>query len=370
MRLLIRLLIVVALVAGPLSLFGQSANGKLQLHFMDVGQGDGALLISPLGETVLFDDGVRNECDKPLSYLQQVGITRVDYHVTSHYHDDHIGCAKDVLDEFPLNKLAFDRGGSYNSATFRKYVTKVGAKRRTATAGQMLTLDSGSPNPVAIEFVALNGASVSTINENDLSLVAVVRFGAFDAEIAGDLSGFRDLDYEDIETPVAPQVGQVEVYKVHHHGSRYSSNAAWLSTVKPRIGIISAGENSKHGHPTAEAAERLHQANVRLYWTTNGGGVEPDPDFDVVGGNIIMEVAPAAQVFTVRHTAGSQAVEQFPMWGATGSPGPAMPVYSWSRHSSIYHHSSCRYVSNISPENLVTGSVTPQGKSLHANCPR
>src|SRR5438046_2424788 len=78
------------------SAFGQ-ANGKLQLHFMDVGQGEGAVLVSPQGEVVLFDNGVRGNCDKPLSYLQQLGVTKIDYHIASHYHDDHIGCTREVL---------------------------------------------------------------------------------------------------------------------------------------------------------------------------------------------------------------------------------------------------------------------------------
>ncbi len=67
----------VSFLAWPLLVFGQ-ANGKLQVHFMDVGQGDGAILISPLGETVLFDNGVRDNCDRPVSYLQQLGVTKID----------------------------------------------------------------------------------------------------------------------------------------------------------------------------------------------------------------------------------------------------------------------------------------------------
>jgi competence protein ComEC len=89
--------------------FGQ-ANGKLQIHFMDVGQGDGTILISPEGETVLFDNGVAKKCDPCLSYLQQLEVTRINYHVASHYHADHIGCTSEVLDMFPLVVAAFDRG--------------------------------------------------------------------------------------------------------------------------------------------------------------------------------------------------------------------------------------------------------------------
>jgi hypothetical protein len=61
-------------------------NGRLQLHFMDVGQGDGAVLITPGGQSVLFDKGVLNQCSAPVSYLQRLGLTRIDYHIASHYH--------------------------------------------------------------------------------------------------------------------------------------------------------------------------------------------------------------------------------------------------------------------------------------------
>lgn len=97
------------------------ANGKLQLHFMNVGQGDGALLVSPGGETVLFDNGVLNYCDLPLSYLQQLGVQRIDYLIASHYHADHIGCTEEVLAEYPLQKQAYDRGSTYGSGTFDAY---------------------------------------------------------------------------------------------------------------------------------------------------------------------------------------------------------------------------------------------------------
>src|SRR5205823_993767 len=109
------------LVATP-SAARSAGDGTLQLHFMDVGQGDGAILIAPDGETILFDDGVRGECDRPLYYLRQLGIDHIDYHIASHYHADHIGCATEVLQAFPLRHEAFDRGGSYSSKTYAEYV--------------------------------------------------------------------------------------------------------------------------------------------------------------------------------------------------------------------------------------------------------
>jgi len=220
--------------------FGQVANGKLQLHFIDVGQGDAAVLISPHGEVVMFDDGVNKFCDMPVAYLEQLGITKIDYHIASHYHDDHIGCTKEILDKFPLQKTAYDRGNSYPSQIFKRYEQAVGAHRKTAAVGDKIILDAATANPVTIEIVALNGAGVDTTNENDLSVDAVIHFGKFDAEMGGDLSGYKTGNYEDIESVVAGKMNQVEVYKVHHHCSRYSTNDKWLSTIKSKVGIISA----------------------------------------------------------------------------------------------------------------------------------
>ena len=348
-------------------------NGNLQIHFIDVGQGDGAILISPRGQTVLFDNGKRGNCGLPVSYLEQLGITKIDYMVASHYHDDHIGCTNEVLGEFPLQVTAFDRGGSYNSATFNKYVTKVGGKRQTATPGMVVTLDEGSDSPVRVEFVALNAATsdgqiIATTNENDLSVVAVVRFSNFDAVMGGDLSGFKTGSYEDIETGVATKVGQVEVYKVNHHGSMYSSNDNWLATLKPKVGIISTGAGNDYGHPTQDCLDRLHAAGIKTYWTQTGEGVEPEPGLDVVGKNIVVQAAPGGATFTVTYN--FQNVDTYPLWGAPqDAVGPA-PTLAWSKNSPRYHFADCSYVSNINPANLQQGSTPPPGKTQHEDCPR
>jgi len=352
-------------------------NGKLQLHFIDVGQGMGTLLVSPSGETVLFDDGANKNCDKPVSYLQQLGVTKIDYHVNSHYHADHLGCARQVFTEFPLQKFAYDRGTSITSdamstASYQNYVTTVGAKRRTPAKGDTLTLDAASAHPVTITFIALNGNGVPTTNENDLSLVSLVHFDEFDAELGGDLSGENTGSYADIETGVIPLVTQVEVYEVHHHGSRYSSNDAWLAKIKPRIGIISTGDANTYHHPTAECLTRLHNAGIKTYWTETGNGVSPDPDYDTVAGNIIVEVAPGAHQFTVTGTSQGVSTTTYPTWEANSatSTGTTMITYAWSKNSNVYHFSNCRYVQNISPGNLITGSAPPAGKTLHKDCPK
>src|SRR6267143_6618665 len=127
------------------------ANGKLQIHHIDVGQGDGAVLISPGGQIVLFDAGEdlkKRDCTKPVSYLDQRGIKHIDYLYVSHYHFDHIGCIPAVLAQFPLQGDAYDRGGSYPGTTYTNYVSAVGNHRKTAAIGDTITLDRDSQNPV------------------------------------------------------------------------------------------------------------------------------------------------------------------------------------------------------------------------------
>ena len=355
---------IAALFAG---LAHAQTDGRLQLHFIDVGQGDGALLVSPLGQTVLFDNGVNGNCSKPLEYLRKLKLSSIDYHIASHYHSDHIGCTTDVFANFPLRKAALDRGGSYNSAIFRAYVAATGEKRETATPGTTMTLDAGSGQPVTVKIVALNGDGVSTTNENDLSVVALVRFGNFRAVIGGDLSGYRTGSYEDIETSVAPKVGQVEVYKVHHHCSRYSTNAAWLETTQPKIGIISTGNGNGYGHPTQECLERLHNANVKTYWTEQGAGAPPENGLDVVAGDVLVEVKPGASSFTVCYAGRTEEVS---LWEGARPATPAAPRYAWSKKSGLYHYAECADVARIKPENLERGDSPPEGKTLHQGCPK
>ncbi|MBZ5538181.1 MAG: MBL fold metallo-hydrolase [Acidobacteriia bacterium] len=361
-----RLYFLIIVVSLSPSLAFSQGNGKLQLHFMDVGQGDAAVLISPRGEVVLFDNGVQGECDQLISYLQQLGISKINYNIVSHYHSDHIGCTPGILARFPLMKEGIDRGGSYPSGTFRNYVKAVGGHRKTAVTGMKVNLDVDSASPVEIEMVALNGDGFPTTNENDLSLVAVVHYGEFNAEVGGDLSGYDTRTYDDVESSVARRVGHIDVYKVHHHCSQYSSNSTWLSTVKPTIAIVSVGNGNTYHHPTVNCIERLHKAGVKTYWTELGSGATPQPGMDIVGGNIIIEVAGGGQTFEVTHKPNQL---NSPKAG-TQSVNKTLATFAWSKRSIVYHYSDCEYVRKISPANLQRGDSPPTGKKLHLGCPK
>jgi len=369
------MLSVVLLCLGTLG-FGQVADGKLQIHHIDVGQGDGAVLVSPGGQVVLFDMGEdlrTKSCQGAIDYLDQMGVKQIDYIFISHYHFDHIGCIPAVLKEFPLAHFAYDRGESYPGATFTAYKKALGKKRKTATVGQDLVLDQGSAHPVTLHVLALDGQTketqVKTANENDLSVTVLVEFGGFREEIGGDLSGDNTDMYEDIETPVAKDVGEIDVYKVHHHCSSHSTNYTWLQATRPTIAVISTGDGNDYGHPTAECLTRLHEADLqKIYWTEVGAGQKPVAGIDVVSGDLTIEVPPEAKTYQVSYKGATPATYTVKAAAAPdkndddNNTPVQVPKYAWSVKSSYYHEANCPAVKRISSANLQTGDTPPADK--------
>jgi hypothetical protein len=187
-----------------------------------------------------------------------------------------------------VGTAGYDRGGSYSSATYTAYVNTLGAKRVTIVKNQVITLDAGAANPVLVRCVDLNGAGVySGTDENSLSTVYKVTYGAFDEALGGDLPSV-------VEAAVGAEMGDVEVYKVHHHGSATSTSTGWLDATAPEVGIISVGTGNSYGHPTATALTNLHNKGVKTYWTQTGSGVAPNASWDKVGGTIVVQADPGA----------------------------------------------------------------------------
>ena len=293
-------LLVLALAAPAAAV---TATGRLQIIQLDVGQGDGAVIVSPLGEVAMVDNGVYTNptpaCGvKVLAQLQALGVTHVKHHFASHYHSDHIGLMTTIFGTGGVAlDYGWDRGYDYSSATYTNYVNTLGARRRTLVKGQVITLDSLSAHPVTITCASLNQTTSPSNDdyENENSVVLRISYGEFDGVWGGDLTSVY-------EPTVAPLVGPVEAYKVHHHGSKYSTSATWLGGTQPQVGIISVGTGNTYGHPTAEALARLHTAAVRTYWTELGAGVAPDPAWDKVsnGQVIISATWEPAGVDTIR----------------------------------------------------------------------
>ncbi len=286
-----------------------TATGRLQIIQLDVGQGDGAVIISPLGEVVMIDNGVLGNPTPAMgvkvpNQLQALGVTSVAHHFASHYHSDHIGLFTTIFGAGGVASLGYgwDRGGSYTTATYTNYVNTVGNRRRTLAKDQVITLDSLSAHPVYIKCVDLNAPGSATTDENSNCLVLKVSYGEFDMSFGGDLPGATTGSYTNMETTIGPMVGPIEAYKVHHHGSASSSHTAWLTATDPQVAVVSAGTGNSYGHPTAAAMNRLHAAGTRVYWTETGSGATPLAGWDKVsnGQVIISATWEPAGVDTIR----------------------------------------------------------------------
>ena len=264
------------------------ATGDLTITLIDIGQGDATLIQAPSGRTLLFDGGKNGRGNSiVIPFLQSVGVDTLDYMVASHYHEDHIGGLDEVFEAIPVREAVYDRGWSYGTLTYSSYADAVAEKRQTIEPGQVIDLGDG----VTVTCVALNSNDQLSApynegsEENEYDVCLLVEYGGFDYFQAGDLTG-GGLSYEDIETSVAPLVGDVDVYHVSHHGSVSSSNPAFMQAVQAEVSVISVGNNS-YGHPAQSVLDRLVQYGSFVYQTEVGdGGTLPAQDLRVVGGHM------------------------------------------------------------------------------------
>jgi beta-lactamase superfamily II metal-dependent hydrolase len=292
-------------------------GARLRIVHLDTGQGDAAVLFSPGGEVVLFDTGDSGTGIMGVSVLgqlQALGVTHVDYHFQSHYHADHLSNVDEIVNGGIPIYSAWDRGTANQPSTgvYNTYVSTISAVRHTMAANQVITLDAGATHPVTIKCVTPNGGGIATSDENYMSMVLKVSYGEFGEVFGGDLQSGSS-----VEATVGPMVGEVEVYKVHHHGSANASSAAWLTATQPKVGVVSVGDGNSYGHPTAPALTALHNANVRTYWTETGSGVAPNPTWDHVS-NGQVKISATWQPAGVDTIRGNGFVDTFINSGAAG----------------------------------------------------
>lgn len=269
---------VIALAAWiPLGNAGVRALGRadrgLTLHFLDVGQGDAAVLRTPGGRWFVIDAGPRTDRwdagrSVVVPFLRRRGAERVDGLVVSHAHLDHLGGVPAVLDRFdpawivepavPVDDPVY--GG------FLDAVAEVGDSITPARPGVSWTVDG-------VRFVVLHPDTARVgwgLDLNEDSVVLLVEYGAFRALFAGD-AGFPT------EADLRGKVGRVAVLKVGHHGSRTATSAEWLAELQPAAAVISVGAN-RFGHPTPAALERLRHAGAGIWRTDQDGTITVTTD--------------------------------------------------------------------------------------------
>jgi competence protein ComEC len=237
------------------------SDSKLRVYFLDVGQGDSALIRYPTGEHLLIDTGkdskVFRSLDKALPWYNKT----IDYVLLTHGDLDHIGAMMDVLDRYKVKKVFVSEffGKIEIEKNILKRLEEEHATVEVLKQGDMFTFGAQIQNSLKIIHPDSNCFSVYK-NENDCSLVGLLTYGDTTFLFTGDISS-------SVEKTLTKYILEpIDILKVAHHGSKYSSDEFFIQTIKPKYSIISVGEN-KYGHPAPEVITKL-QASSSTVWTT------------------------------------------------------------------------------------------------------
>src|SRR6185369_5400189 len=257
----VQLLLFAVLILHPLS--SARADGRLRVDFLDVGQGDSALVTMPDGTTLLVDGGgnipetTRRIGETVVSeYLWWRGLSRIDYVLATHADADHIDGLNDVLKNFVVRGALVARRPPNDPefAAFAQTLARTNTSVETIQAGDVIQFGNVQ---VSVLWPPAGG---DTSTNND-SIVLRLQFGERSILLTGDIERAAE------EALVASQQQlTADVIKVAHHGSKTSSTEGFVLAAKPQYAIISVGRDSRFGHPHREVVER---------WQANGAVVLP-----------------------------------------------------------------------------------------------
>lgn len=245
--------------------FKNAVDGRLQIHFIDVGQGDCALIISPGGENLLIDAGGEDSSEKVISYIRRLGVERIDHMMLSHLHEDHIGSADDIAREIGVRKVYTATDGSDEGLLFPVFSVfeECGATHVPVSSGYELILTGGVD--IELRLPEKTGSG----DKNDDSMIIKMTFGGTSFLFTGDAE-------ESEERELTGKYGKAlscDLLKVAHHGSATSSTEEFLEAASPSVAVISCGKNNEYGHPGAKTLERLKKVGAEVLRTDIDGSI-------------------------------------------------------------------------------------------------
>lgn len=307
--------------------------GNLEVHFLDVGQGDCTLLTCD-GESMLIDAGNNDKGTYVQNYLQKQGITELKYVIGTHPDADHIGGLDVVIYKFDCNTIIMP-DVTNDTATYRDVEAAMESKQYQTTY------------PVVGETYPLGGATFTIVapnadygsNLNEWSVGILVQNGDNRFLFTGDAEENSEADMLRNGIDL-----NADVYKVAHHGSNTATTEAFLDVVNPTYAVISVGEGNSYGHPQAEVLNRLRAHGISVFRTDKQGTLiassdgttitwncSPDESWqagEAVGGSANTEDSDTTKIQDESETQIDTATEMVHIT-ATGSK---------------YHKAGCRYL--------------------------
>lgn len=243
-------------------------EGEIQIHFIDVGQGDSALICSDEA-SVLIDAGPGSSADALVSFVKS-HTDEIDYMILTHPHEDHIGGADDILNALPVKEVIMPDVSS-ESKTFARLLDALessGAEVIEAKSGDIYETDG-----ISLTLFAPNSDTYS--NTNDYSVVTKMEYGGFSVMFTGDAESTSEKEILDT---FSTSMLRCTLLKAGHHGSSTSTSEDFLSVVSPEGAVISCGRDNDYGHPHRETMQKLTAVGADIYRTDEDGTVTVTTD--------------------------------------------------------------------------------------------
>lgn len=264
-------LMMMILVAGNIFVWRAIAFGggaeNLELYFLDVGQGDSQLINFPGDVQILIDGGrgpkVLNELARALPpqdrYIDLVIVTHPDF--------DHFGGLIDVLKTYKVGTVITNgrKGVAVAYADFEKIIKEKNIPTLVLGVGDKIRYEDAVLD--VLWPLSLSQRVGTAKNVNELGIVLMLKKGGLRALYTADIG------FETERELVKKYDLSAQVLKVSHHGSKYSSDPAFLKEVNPKISVIEVGKNT-YGHPTSQALNRLANVGSQIFRTDESGTIK------------------------------------------------------------------------------------------------
>lgn len=237
-----------------------TVTSDLKVYYLDVGQAD-SILISNNEHNMLIDAGNNEDGPKLVKFLkEELNITKFDYVVGTHPHEDHIGGLDDIINNFEIDNVLLPEATT-TTKTFEDVLDAIASKNLEITIPE---IDSTFKLGEAELSIVYTGTDEKNLNNSSIILKMV--FGDYSYLFTGDAE-------KEVEETILKKNINIDVLKVGHHGSSTSSSESFLNKVTPTYAIISVAKENSYGHPSKETIERLKKYTDKIYMTSELGTI-------------------------------------------------------------------------------------------------
>ncbi|MBI2029584.1 hypothetical protein HYT02_04165 [Candidatus Gottesmanbacteria bacterium] len=255
---------------------------KLVMYFCDVGQGDSIYIRFPNGDDMLVDGGPGNKVLDCLAESMPFYDRHINVVVLTHPQKDHLGGLVPVIQRYSLDYYVSTPVGNNTDSykQLKKLIEDKGITVKNLYAGSQIQFDTvlfklfwPEKNWMATNVL---GASTTTSDLNDFSVMGILEYGNFQAVLTGD-GDIRIQDNILNNHLIDNDIQDIEVLKVPHHGSKTAMTDQFLNKIKPKLAVIMVGKNS-YGHPSPEIIERLVKIGTQVKRTDIEGTIKIQSD--------------------------------------------------------------------------------------------